>query len=81
MKYIEELKYGQLFLYNKAFYLLSADFKQKKHKNQHMCIELNSGLIQWLDSDTIIDNIPIFYQDSSNTLHNIEQPYDNQTDS
>lgn len=71
MKYLEEINNGQIFSFEKKFYVLSSDLKKHNIKNKHMCIQINSGLIRWLDSDTIIEIVPIFYQDKENILHNI----------
>lgn len=71
MKYIEEINNGQIFYFENKFYVLSADLKKNNTKNKHMCIQINSGLIRWLDSDTMIEIVPVFYQDKENILHNI----------
>lgn len=72
MKYIEELKNGDIFLSTEKFYVLSSDFRIKDHKNYHMCIELNTGNIRWFASDDTVDTVPVLYQDTNNLLHNIQ---------
>jgi hypothetical protein len=80
MKYIEELNYGQIFVYEKQFYILTNNFKHDNKKNiQHMCTQLNTGAIRWLDATHIVSCVPVFYQDDRNLLHPIEKPYDIQT--
>jgi hypothetical protein len=81
MKYIEELNYGQIFVYEKQLYVLTNNFKEHKKQNQkqHMCTALNTGCLRWLESTCIVDNIPVFYQDHNNIIHPIDQPYDTET--
>lgn len=62
MKYIEELQNGQIFVYNTIFYVLSNDFKIKNNLAYHMCIAISNGGIHWLEANTIVEIVPLFYQ-------------------
>lgn len=72
MKYIEELKSGQIFNYNKEFFILSSDFRYKNKIKEHSVIAINTGNIHWLKTDTIIDIVPIFYQNTDNQLQTLQ---------
>lgn len=74
MKYIEELNNGEIFAIDQNFYVLSSDFKidKKTKKTKHMCVQIKNGCISWFESDQITSDVPIFYQDSENVLHQME---------
>jgi hypothetical protein len=71
MKYIEELKYGNIFEYEKQFFILTSCFKKDKKKTYHSCVCINDGNNYWLDSDCMVEAIDIFYQNKENHLINI----------
>lgn len=68
MKYIEELKHGNIFQHNNSFFIITSDFRQIKGKTQHRCISLKNGNSIWMNSNDIIDQPSIFFQDSENNL-------------
>lgn len=72
MKYIEELKYGNLFTYNNNFFVLTSDFKVNNNKTQHRCISIVNGNFKWFNSDTIVEKPTLFYQDHENNLKELK---------
>lgn len=72
MKYIEELKYGNLFSHNNSFFILTSDFRVHHNKTQHRCISIANGNFKWLDSDTIVETPTFFYQDNENNLKELK---------
>lgn len=68
MKYIEEIKYGQIFTLDNHFFILTSDFRYKNKIKEHASISIETGNTHWLKSDTIIDIMPIFYQNTDNQL-------------
>lgn len=73
MKYIEEIKYGQIFLLNNDFFVLSSTYKiDNKKQYKYMCVQISTGSIHWLRANEIIDDVPVFYQDRDNIIHPIE---------
>jgi hypothetical protein len=77
MKYLEELQNGNKFLYNKLCYIISSDYKKSKDDIKRLCINLNNGHIIWLDNDTMVDQIFIFYQNEQNLLVEIKNETNN----
>ena len=63
MKYLEELKSGSIFLYEDKKYLLTCDFKYTKQLDQKKCVDLDNGFSRWLDSDSIVDYLDLYYRD------------------
>jgi hypothetical protein len=68
MKYLEELKPGDLFILNNIRYVISLDFRLKNKNKQQMCISLRDGVIQWFDQNSIIEPIELYYRDSENNI-------------
>lgn len=65
MKYIEELSYGDTFLYNQELYLLTSDFK---NNGSHLAIKCSSGFPCWLSSQAIVETSPIFILDKEQNI-------------
>lgn len=65
MKYIEELVYGDAFLYKEEIYLLGIDFKSD---GKRLCISLKDGRPNWLNGDTIVEETQIYTLDKQNTI-------------
>lgn len=76
MKYIEELKYGQIFEFNSTLVVLTNDYRIRQNKTQHKCVLLTNGSAVWYDSDTIVEQPPVFYQDKDNNLKEINYVQD-----
>jgi hypothetical protein len=72
MKYLEELNNGDKFLYQNYCYLISIDYRQTKKEIQRCCINIHNGNLLWLNNDTIVDQISIFYQNKDNLLVEIK---------
>jgi hypothetical protein len=72
MKYLEELKHGDKFTYKDYCFVLTCDYKQSKNTIQKLCINLHNGNILWLNDDTIVYQIFIFYQNQDNLLVDIK---------
>ena len=65
MKYIEELVVGDAFTFKDNLFILTSDFKKNGHR---MVVNLNNGLISWLNSDDTVDIQPIFTLDTENNI-------------
>jgi hypothetical protein len=63
MKYLEELKPGDSFLYQNQLFLLTSDFKANGNK---LCYSLVSGFPAWLNSQSIVEQCPIYILDKDN---------------
>lgn len=70
MKYIEELKNGDVFLYNGILYLLTHDMKSN---NDRLCYSMSDGSSRWLKPDTIIKHEPIYILDENNNIQPIKE--------
>jgi hypothetical protein len=64
MKYLEELKPGSLFVLNNEKFILTADFKEyKNQKSKKMSINLETGFVNWVLEDAIVDTLDLYYRD------------------
>lgn len=70
MKYIEELEFGETFVYNDKYYVLSADFKKD---NSRMCISLNDGFVCWLKPDSIVKLVSLYCMDENTNIIPIKE--------
>lgn len=68
MKYIEEINPGDLFSLKDKKYILSSDFKKSKRSNKHMCLCLDDGSIKWIDADTVVETIVLYYRDTEGNI-------------
>lgn len=67
---IEELSNGDCFEFHGSKYILTCDFKSNRQK---LAIDLSSGSSRWLDTNTIVKKIAIFYMDSENLMVAIKE--------
>jgi hypothetical protein len=65
MKYIEELVAGDIFAFKDNIFILTSDFKKNGNR---MAVNLNNGLISWLNSDDTVNVQPIFTIDTENNI-------------
>lgn len=63
--YLEELEAGECFLLNGKAFVYTID--QKKNGDR-LCIDLSEGSPRWLNSDSIIEKIAIFYTDMESNI-------------
>jgi hypothetical protein len=70
MKYIEELSYGDCFLYKEHVYLLTNDFN---NKNQKLCYNLAIGSAHWLRNDATVEICPVYRLDKENNIYPIKE--------
>lgn len=69
MKYIEELKPGDLFDYQNQKFILTTDYKQKQDKKIHYgSISLIDGSSRWLAADSMVKTIDLYYRDAENNI-------------
>jgi hypothetical protein len=70
MKYIEEISFGDCFIYNNIKYILTTDFK---NNGKRMSISLVDGSIKWIESNEIVDIIDIFTFDKDSNIIAIKE--------
>lgn len=64
MKYIEELKPGDLFIYQDHKFLLTTNYrKRQENKIHHEVIDINNGSSRWMPSDNIVSLLDLYYRD------------------
>ena len=63
MKYIEELKPGDLFCYGNEKFILTDIYKARKNdKIHHSAISLLNGSQRWFVADMVVENIDLYYR-------------------
>ncbi len=68
-KYLEELSPGDLFVVNDNHFILTADFTNpKSSKAQRMCISVTNGFVSWINNDTIVATVDLYYRDSDSNI-------------
>lgn len=65
MKYLEELKPGQLFSYKDNRFVLTSDFNRS---NKKLCISLTNGFANWLLDNTVVELLDLYYRDQDGNL-------------
>ncbi|NBU33506.1 hypothetical protein EB118_18135 [bacterium] len=73
MKYLEELVPGSIFLYNNNKYFLSADFKINKSQTKKLCLNFENGYSQWLDANTMVDLLDLYYRDIDGNILSLKE--------
>jgi hypothetical protein len=70
MKYLEELSYGDSFIYKNDIFLLTSDYNKNYQK---LCYNLSSGFSKWIEDKTIIEECPIYRLDKDNNIVAIKE--------
>jgi len=69
MKYIEEIKPGDIFIWKNQRYVLSADYRPYKNGvTRHMSVCITNGLCKWFQSNEVIDLLELFYRDKEGNI-------------
>lgn len=67
MKYIEELKFGEIFLFNNKPYIKTTDFKQSKNI-QYLCVSIDDGKLLWLNADNTVVLLDLYKRDDDGNI-------------
>jgi hypothetical protein len=68
MKYLEELIPGSFFSHNNEKFLLTSDFRLNKNQKRFNCINIINGSSRWVDDNTTVEVIYLYYQDEDKNL-------------
>lgn len=68
MKYIEEMESGSIFAIGDKKYLISSDFRVRNSTKQKMAINIGTGLVQWFDENTMVENVDLYYRDQDGNI-------------
>lgn len=83
MKYLEEIKSGDLFLYNNNRFIITTDYKKSSnHSIKRMCVSIENGSIHWINDDAIVGGLDLYYRDNDGNilaLKEIKNEYSDQT--
>ena len=81
MKYIEELKPGDLFHSQKHKFIITSDYKfADKQTKKYFCISLENGNGRWFLGSEMIDTIELYMRDEDGNIQPIkdyQDPYNN----
>lgn len=70
MKYLEELSFGDCFLLNDNYFVLTTDFKKNGDK---LAVCLSDGSSKWIKPNEMINSIDIFTLDKENNILAIKE--------
>jgi hypothetical protein len=69
MKYIEELKPGDLFILKNERFILTRDFKLSTNNlYKRLSVNINTGFLQWLDDNDIVDSVDLYFRDKEGNI-------------
>ncbi len=68
-KYIEELSYGDAFVGDSKYYILTSDFKKN---GDRLAVCLTDGSSRWLNSSLITEPIQLYITDKDNNIISIK---------
>jgi hypothetical protein len=69
MKYIEELKPGDLFMLKNERFILTRDFKLSTNNlYKRLSVNINTGFLQWLDDNNIVDSVDLYFRDKEGNI-------------
>lgn len=64
MKYVEELKPGDLFLLKNDRFILTSDYKiSSENRQKRLSVNINNGFLQWIDDDAAVEVTDLYYRD------------------
>jgi hypothetical protein len=68
MKYLEEILPGSFFFcYNDKF-ILTSDFRIRQGIKQYNCISITNGSNRWIEENTTVNLLHMYYQDEEKNL-------------
>jgi hypothetical protein len=68
MKYLEELKPGNIFFYRENILVLTIDFKFRDKNKYCYAINITSGAGIWLPENTTVESTEIYYIDKDKNI-------------
>lgn len=69
MKYVEELKPGDLFLVNNERFILTSDFRlSKEDKYKRLSVNISNGFLQWVEDDKIVESLDLYFRDKEGNI-------------
>jgi hypothetical protein len=69
MKYIDELKPGDLFLVNNERFILTSDFRlSKEDKYKRLSVNISNGFLQWVEDDKIVESLDLYFRDKEGNI-------------
>jgi hypothetical protein len=69
MKYIDELKPGDLFLVNNERFILTSDFRlSKQDKYKRLSVNISNGFLQWVEDDKIVESLDLYFRDKEGNI-------------
>lgn len=73
MKFVEELDGGDCFLLNGKYYIVSNDYSKKKSEDFRSCIKISDGFSNWIKSNEVVEQIPLFTLDIESNIVPIKE--------
>jgi hypothetical protein len=73
MRFLEDLPNGDCFRIDDNFFIVTSDFKLGKHTQSRSCVSLKDGSFRWVDSNTMVEEFPIFSLDKESNIIPIKE--------
>lgn len=74
MKYVEELKPGDLFLIKNERFILTSDFRlSKENKYKRLSVNISNGFLQWIEDDKIVESLDLYFRDKEGNILAIKE--------
>lgn len=74
MKYVEELKPGDLFLIKNDRFVLTSDFKiSTNNRYKKLAVNIKNGHLQWIDDGDVVDVLDLYYRDKEGNIISLKE--------
>lgn len=80
MKYVEELKFGDMFTDNGKDFIKTTDCKKSKSTIQYNCVCIQDGGCNWIDGDRAVQLLQLYKRDNDGNILPVTEykdPYKN----
>lgn len=78
MKFLEDLPNGDCFRLDDNFFIVTSDFKLGKHVQSRSCVSLKDGSFRWINSNSMVEELPIFSLDKDSNIIPIKETKKNE---
>jgi hypothetical protein len=74
MKYVEELKSGDLFLVKDDRFILTSDFKiSTNNRYKRLAVNIANGFFQWIDDGDAVDVLDLYFRDKEGNIISLKE--------
>lgn len=69
MKYVEELKAGDLIIFENKKFILTSDYRSDKNKTiKRLAVNIENGFLHWLRNEDIVNILDLYIRDKEGNI-------------